>query len=311
MSSIRQAPLGTRPTAAAAMPPGTPPSRMFGRYYLTRERDIAPRDRLRTIGGALVVAMLAFALAWSDLVNQKVTVVLGFGLGRLAVLAEGSGWPGGWMFSALEFTHFGLLALVFATTLWFGAAHRPATLPGEELIFFRRQSGWIAANAAAGGLACLIGGQLLAGLGLALLSVPVEVWGLSLLCAAGWQLLVPEARIALAVVLDSNMGWGNRIMLSGGVFRFGSRLTVRKDNFIDASARDMGRLEMLGRARGLVIRYRDVDGTQLLLHLRGISHDPEAATLASILNSIFTLALTHEALLDTIRLNRLPPGIRP
>ncbi|MEP9360393.1 hypothetical protein [Sphingomonas sp. KR3-1] len=296
------------PRAATGAPPGAR-VRCFTPYYLTREGDVRIVTRLAFSLAALIAGAVSLALAWRDLSAQSATPVLGLGFGRLAALLQAGGWPGGWLVSALEFAHFGGLAFAFAASAWFGAARKPPELPTEELIFFRRQSRWVAANPAGLAILAFMAGAFLAAIGLPLLSVVPEVFGLSLLSAAVWLLLVPEARTAMAVFLDQNMGWSNRIVLSGGLFRLGSRLTISKDDLQQANARDFGRLEMLGGARSIELVYRGMSGTQERLLLRGISQDPEVGVLASILNTKFRLALTAPALDATLRMHRAPLGL--
>lgn len=274
-------------------------------YRLTVESDVSTRQRLVAASAASLLSLCALLLAWSDAESRHAGGLIPLGIGRFAAMAQDWGWSFAWLLSVLEALHFAGLYAVFATTVWFGATRRPLPLPRETIIFHRRQSPWIAANGAAVALAGLVLAQLLAAVGLPLLSIPFEVACLSMLGTAVWQALVPESRLALSVVLDANAGWGNRLLVSGGVFRLGGRLTVLHDHFDMASVRDFGGLEFAAGARTLTLHYVGHMGPAAL-RIRGCGPDAEISVLADTLNTRFKLALTREMVAQAQRIGRWP-----
>jgi hypothetical protein len=290
------------PRASIATLTATP----LSAYRLTVQPDPPRRRRLYIVMAAMVVSGISFLLAWREIATRSAGGLASLGIGRLADLATGWGWSFAWLISAVEFAHYGLLSALFATTVWFGATRRPVPLPNETLIFHRRQSCWVAANGAALSMAGLAAAQLLVGAGLDLLAVPVEMICISLLGAALWRALVPEARISFSVILDAKGGWGNRLILSGGMLRFLSRLTVTKERLVTAEARDVGGLEFLASARTLELRLRDHLNELRVARIRGLAPDPEIGVLANILMTRFKLGINRSTLDRAEAIGRWP-----
>ena len=298
-------PPGTRPPIATAPLYRTP----IEQFRLTVDADPSARHRRTLILISSFVAMVAVLLAGNDLANQQVSGGLHIGLGRLADMVEDQGWGFGWLLSAFEYAHFAALFLFMAVATGFGATRRDVWLPGEAMIFHRRQSPWVAANGIALGATGLIVGQIIAAMGLSLLSIPLEIICLSLLGTSVWRALVPEARMAMSVILDNNAGWGNRIILSGGMLRMLSRVTITKDALISGAARDIGGLELVAGARTLILKYVDDEGASRSLPVSGIAPDPEVGALASLLNTRFKLGLTPRGMERAAATNRLPAEV--
>jgi hypothetical protein len=274
-------------------------------YGLTVQKDPTVGHRLRVCLVALVIAALSFLAAWNEAQVRGVGTGLPIGFGRLADLAEQWGWSAGWVFSTLELAHLGVLFSLLALTAWFGATQAPLPLPREKIVFHRRQSAWIAANLAVPAMAGLVLAQALAA-AVPLLSGLIEVVCLSLLCTALWQALVPESRISLSVVLDRNAGFGNRVVLAGGVFRRRARSTINHWRLEAADASDFGGLEFLFGARTITLRHRDDDGLRVCTQIRGVAPDPEAGLLASILNTRFRIGLSPDGLTRSQGFGRIP-----
>jgi hypothetical protein len=289
VQTVHPAPLGYTPLSA---------------YRLSVENDPSKRHRITLTLGAVAFALISFGLAWYCLRTHHQGGLVGIGLGRLANLANDWGWHWAWVISALEYTHYGIMFMVFAVVVWFGQTNRELKLPGEELIFHRRQSRWIASNAIAVSILAFLGAWFLISWKLNFLAGIVEVVGLSILGGALWQAFVPEARLSVSVFLCSNMGWGNRIVISGGFLRFASRLTISKDCLVEANARDFGGLEMIGGTRALELKFYDQQGFEERLRIQAISHDPEIGILASTLNTKFKRAMSMHILKEATRLGR-------
>jgi hypothetical protein len=276
-------------------------------YRLGIEADPTRTHRVRLVGGAVAFAFVAYLLAWHSVHVRHTGGVVAIGFGRLANLVEQWGWQRAWVISTLEYVHYGLMFTVCASVVWFGQTKRELKLPGEELIFHRRQSRWIASNAAAAGIIAFIVAGVAIDRGWDFVAGIIEIFGVSLLGGALWQALVPEARLSVSVFLCPNMGWGNRIIISGGFLRSASRLTIIKDCLISASARDFGGLEMLGGARGLELKFKDDGDCEQRLRIPAISSDPEIGILASTLNTKFKRAMTMHILTESTRLGRRFP----
>lgn len=275
-------------------------------YRLTVERDPSRLHRLILAIIAVVVAALALLAAWHDTASRSAGSLVPIGLGRLASLAADAGWSLAWVMSALELAYYALICLVFAGTVWFGATSRPIPLPNEMLIFHRRQSRWVAGTPVLLSLLGFAAAWLLVSEGFPLLAVPVEVVCISVLCTAIWQVLVPEARVSLSVILDGKAGWGNRLILSGGMFRYVSRCTITKDCLKRAEARDVGGLEFLVNARTLNLCLLENTSNKSVLRIRGIAPDPEIGVLANILSTRFMLGVTRETLNRAQAVGRWP-----
>lgn len=275
-------------------------------YRLTVENDPPRVHRLRLALAASIGALIAFLAAWHDVTARSTGSLLPLGFGRLADMAERHGWSLAWVISTVEMAHYGVLCCLFALTVWFGATRRPIPLPNEMLIFHRRQSPWICGVPILGAVLGLAMGQWLVSQELPLLAVPLEVVGVSLLGGGLWQCLVPEARMSLSVILDAKAGWANRLVLSGGLLRYLSRVTILKDDLKNAEARDIGGVEFLFGARSLDLRLLGASGDIHRLRIRGIAPDPEIGVLANILSTRFKLGVTRETLDRAQAISRWP-----
>lgn len=275
------------------------------KYRLTVEDDPKPARRLKASAFATAASIGFGLVAWGDVAFRHPGEILDLGLGRIAGMMARHDLPLPWLIAALEAVHLSGLCAIFAVTIWFGATQRSLPLPGEMVHFHRRQSPWVAANLAVPGGLGLLAGQLLSSWGLGLLAAPLEVVCTSMICLAAWVACTPEARLSLSVIVDANAGWGNRIVLSGGMFRRHGRVTITKDQLISANARDFGGLEMVAGARTLKLRFLR-EGVLEEITVPGISPDPEVGVLASFLNTRFRLGLTPVGLDQAVRLGRLP-----
>lgn len=290
------APFRPQPAGASAQPAGRPggaPLRLAPAVVpLTCEQDPSKLRRAVLALGAFALALMLLAAAL-DTVRTGGSGLLGIGLGRIGHLLDEAGAPGTWLLALLEQLHFAGLCLWFAFTLWFGMSTRPRPLPFEQLYFHRRQSPWVHTRGLAIGLAGLAAGAWLAQLGIAgaLLAALVEAAAMTFGTAAAWSILVPEARMAMSVVLDREEGFGNRILVSGGAFQRLGRRTIRHHMLDKVDAVAFLGPEAIADSRGLKIFYAEANRGATRLDVRGIAGRVEIDQLSDFLNTRFQRAL--------------------
>jgi len=264
------------------------------------EEDWTLRFR-RRLGLAVGLAAAVLLLAAVHCLVTGGHGLLWIGLSRLSRVAAEHGMPGTHLFAALEHV-LGAAGLAWLSAcLLFGETTRVRPQTGQRLIYHRRQV-WrrLAPSLALGGVLLLLG-LFLAAAGQSILASLVEIPGWALFGAALWRLSLPEARTSLTCIVDANRGWGNHLLITGGIFNKGT-IVIRHDVFKEAQVIAVG-WQRIFRAADLRLVWRDQHGGHQALLVRGAGTPAELNQLVGYLYGSFGLSLNTQAL----QTPRLPP----
>lgn len=271
-----------------------------GRRMLGQQPPALPQEKDTPIERRRLLAALTAGLAGLEFTSAVTAVTAeGFalpmpGLARLARVAVDHGLGFAAWVEAFEGVTAGFGLLWFAALLAFGASSRPKALAGEILVYHRRQCSEVFMPALGLGLGLLLFGQVLGLTSHPILAGLVEMPGMGMAGLALWRLLLPEARIAVSVIVDRNQGYGSRVVLTGGRFNK-AMLIIRHDQLVEPVliATDLNRVLQF---RSLILGYAGPDGAHHAVLIPGAGNSHDLPELVHYLVAGFSRALRKSVL---------------
>jgi len=289
-------PVRTAPGPAPTRPPQSPPPPGYATWQALPQYEVeaeAPAGPRRAIGIASLLAAITFSWAATNAaVSATAHGLAPIGFGRLVEAASAQGWSIAPALSVLENGHMAIGFAILGLAMTFGRAPCPVPLTGEMAIFRRRSDRLLLLPQGALAMGLLILGSVLAGQGHAILGGCVEVPGVSLGGWCLWRLLVPESRLAIAVLGDRDLGFASRLEICGGPLNRTGRVTIMHDRLESVSVIEPLWMRLLGLGH-LRIRYRDEHGAGRILTAPAAGRLSQLTDMAGFLNGRFQRGLSR------------------